>query len=116
GGWPTFCRGWGLLPFDRSGTDLTAHALRALHAWKDGIPQSRHFPVRNDPLDRLPLDRLSVERIQRATEQGLAYLAREQRPDGSWLPLWFGNQHAPDDINPSYGTAKVLAAYRDLGI
>src|SRR5262249_25064595 len=31
-----------------------------------------------------------------------------------WLPLWFGNQHAPDDINPTYGTARVLAAYRDL--
>ena len=29
GGWPTFCRGWGHLPFDRSGNDLTAHALRA---------------------------------------------------------------------------------------
>jgi squalene-hopene/tetraprenyl-beta-curcumene cyclase len=44
----------------------------------------------------------------------LDYLRREQRPDGSWLPLWFGNQHAPDDINPVYGTARVLAAYRDL--
>ena len=30
------------------------------------------------------------------------------------MPLWFGNQHAPDDINPVYGTARVLAAYRDL--
>ena len=40
--------------------------------------------------------------------------SKHQRPDGSWLPLWFGNQHAPDDINPTYGTAKVLAAYRDL--
>ena len=30
GGWPTFCRGWGKLPFDRSSTDLTAHAIRAL--------------------------------------------------------------------------------------
>src|SRR5207248_2686598 len=29
GGFPTFCRGWGKLPFDRSGTDLTAHAIRA---------------------------------------------------------------------------------------
>src|SRR5207248_5744115 len=29
GGMPTFCRGWGRLPFDRSGSDLTAHALRA---------------------------------------------------------------------------------------
>src|SRR5262249_3456487 len=33
GGWPTFCRGWGHLPFDRSGSDLTAHNLRALGSW-----------------------------------------------------------------------------------
>jgi len=43
-------------------------------------------------------------------------LAREQRPNGSWLPLWFGNQHAPGDTNPTYGTARVLAAYRDLDL
>jgi squalene-hopene/tetraprenyl-beta-curcumene cyclase len=46
---------------------------------------------------------------------GFQFLAKHQRPDGSWLPLWFGNQHAPDDVNPVYGTARVLAAYRDLG-
>jgi len=46
--------------------------------------------------------------------KALSYLARQQRPDGSWLTLWFGNQHAPDDENPTYGTARVLAAYRDL--
>jgi squalene-hopene/tetraprenyl-beta-curcumene cyclase len=84
GGFPTFCRGWGTLPFDRSGADLTAHALRALPREQAG--------------------------------DGLRYLAREQRPDGSWLPLWFGNQHAEDDINPVYGTSRVLAAYRDLGL
>jgi squalene-hopene/tetraprenyl-beta-curcumene cyclase len=28
GGLPTFCRGWGTLPFDRSCPDITAHALR----------------------------------------------------------------------------------------
>jgi squalene-hopene/tetraprenyl-beta-curcumene cyclase len=89
GGIPTFCRGWGKLPFDRSGSDLTAHTLRA---W-------------------LPLVQES-DRVRRA----LAYLTREQRPDGSWLPLWFGNQHAPDDINPTYGTSRVLLAYRDLGL
>jgi squalene-hopene/tetraprenyl-beta-curcumene cyclase len=80
GGFPTFCCGWGVLPFDRSGSDLTAHALRAIG--KD--------------------------------DKALVYLAKQQRADGSWLPLWFGNQHAADDINPVYGTARVLAAYRDL--
>ena len=52
--------------------------------------------------------------MQRSIRPGLAYLQRNQRADGSWLPLWFGNQHAPEDENPTYGTARVLAAYRDL--
>ena len=34
GGMPTFCRGWTGLPFDRSGPDLTAHAVRAWCAWR----------------------------------------------------------------------------------
>jgi len=99
GGYPTFCRGWGTLPFDRSGNDLTAHALRAL---AETIEVTRLFTS----------EWLTEPSIARS----LAYLAREQRPDGSWLPLWFGNQHAPDDINPVYGTSRVLAAYRDLGL
>jgi squalene-hopene/tetraprenyl-beta-curcumene cyclase len=100
GGWPTFCRGWGALPFDRSGTDLTAHALRALQ-------KIRHTREVDDK---------KVRRCERATAAGLAYLAGQQRPDGAWLPLWFGNQHVSDDENPTYGTARVLAAYRDLGL
>jgi squalene-hopene/tetraprenyl-beta-curcumene cyclase len=122
GGWPTFCRGWGKLPFDRSGTDLTAHALRALHLWTGETVTERVAGIISDSLNikvwvdgarvRLPGRR----EIQRAREKGLAFLAAHQRPDGSWLPLWFGNQHAPDDINPTYGTAKVLAAYRDLNL
>ncbi|GIX03570.1 MAG: hypothetical protein KatS3mg113_0576 [Planctomycetaceae bacterium] len=32
GGWPTFCRGWGALEFDRSAPDITAHVLRALQS------------------------------------------------------------------------------------
>lgn len=98
GGWPTFCRGWGHLPFDRSGADLTAHALRALFAKSSSASGSPHT-LRKKAMDR-----------------GFAYLQRTQRLDGSWLPLWFGNQHAHDDINPTYGTSKVLAAYRDLGM
>jgi squalene-hopene/tetraprenyl-beta-curcumene cyclase len=95
GGWPTFCRGWGHLPFDRSGTDLTAHCIRAIHAWQKDIQQHGAD-------------------IPRALERGFRYLAEEQHDDGYWLPLWFGNQHAPDEINPVYGTAKVLAAFNDL--
>jgi squalene-hopene/tetraprenyl-beta-curcumene cyclase len=88
GGWPTFCRGWGKLPFDRSGSDITAHVIRGLLAWQHN---------------------------GQAIEKGFRYLQKQQRTDGSWLPLWFGNQDQPDDENPFYGTAKVLMAYRDAG-
>jgi squalene-hopene/tetraprenyl-beta-curcumene cyclase len=47
--------------------------------------------------------------------KGFEFLRRAQGGDGSWLPLWFGNQRAPDDINPTYGTARVLEAYRAAG-
>ena len=97
GGFPTFCRGWGTLPFDRSGCDLTAHVIRVI-----ALDTQPYAPVPDHLGDALAL--------------GLYYLAKQQRSDGSWLPLWFGNQHAPDDINPVYGTARVLAAYRDLGL
>ena len=102
GGWPTFCRGWGLLPFDRSAPDLTAHCLRALICW-----------MNRPAADRVRL--FSTRRARRALADGFRYLAKTQRADGSWLPLWFGNQHVPDDENPTYGTARVLAAYRDAG-
>jgi squalene-hopene/tetraprenyl-beta-curcumene cyclase len=96
GGIPTFCRGWGALPFDRSSPDLTAHAIRAWLAWLD---------------DLAPALRLRVETaIARAAD----YLEHTQRPDGSWVPLWFGNQWSPHDENPLYGTARVLPALQDL--
>jgi squalene-hopene/tetraprenyl-beta-curcumene cyclase len=104
GGWPTFCRGWGALPFDRSAPDLTAHALRALSAEASRLPAP---PEENTPR--------AFHRRQRAIRAGFAYLQRAQRPDGSWLPLWFGNQHVPGDENPVFGTTRVLAAYRDTG-
>jgi squalene-hopene/tetraprenyl-beta-curcumene cyclase len=107
GGWPTFCRGWGHLPFDRSGSDLTAHALRAFKAWHSKTG-GKIYPATFWTLD------IEGPRDGQAMETGVDYLARHQRPDGSWLPLWFGNQHAPNDENPTYGTARVLAAYRDL--
>ncbi len=107
GGWPTFCRGWGKLPFDRSGADLTAHALRALAKWTE----VKLFSSLNED-DR---DRLNSNAILAAMRRGLSYLRKQQRSDGSWLPLWFGNQDQPDEENPVYGTGRVLLALGDLG-
>lgn len=90
GGLPTFCRGWGALPFDRSSTDISAHAIRAWLAWLREAPPS-----------------LGV-RLRRSIGRALDYLAQSQRPEGCWVPLWFGNQAAPDEENPTYGTARVL--------
>jgi len=117
GGWPTFCRGWGHLAFDRSGSDLTAHAMRALGLWFKQWMEWDLVPTEFRIYRLLKLN----DRQQKifwpivcAIPRGVAYLAHQQRPDGSWLPLWFGNQHAPNDENSTYGTARVLAAYRDL--
>jgi squalene-hopene/tetraprenyl-beta-curcumene cyclase len=96
GGIPTFCRGWGALPFDRSSPDLTAHALCAWSAW---LPH---------------LDARTKARTERSITRGLRFLAGTQRADGSWLPLWFGHEQAPDDENPLYGTAHVVLALREL--
>ena len=103
GGWPTFCRGWGKLPFDRSGTDLTAHALRAFHAWLPKLSQ----------LQSLHSSTPTQSRIANAMRRGQHFLERRQQPDGSWFPLWFGNQDNPAEENPIYGTAKVLLSYAE---
>ncbi|TAN35998.1 MAG: squalene--hopene cyclase [Verrucomicrobia bacterium] len=96
GGMPTFCKGWGALPFDRSTPDITAHALRAWAVWRDDMPP---------PLQG---------RIKRATRRAIAFLTQTQRADGAWSPLWFGNQHAPNDENLTCGTAQVLLGLQAL--
>ncbi len=108
GGWPTFCRGWGALPFDRSTPDLTAHTLRAFRAWQTAVEASGS--INSDAKSNST--RLQ-QRVARAVSTGFAFLARTQRADGSWLPLWFGNQFAHDDENPVYGVSKGLLAFRD---
>ena len=102
GGWPTFCRGWGRLAFDRSSTDISAHAMRALHAWR-GLLEIRE---KDKDLDL---------QVSRSIDAGGTYLRHEQQPDGSWLPLWFGNQDHAEEANPVYGTAKVLLMCHELG-
>ena len=91
GGIPTFCRGWTSLPFDTSAPDITAHALGGMGRWLDALP--------------LDLQHKTGKSMARAME----YLRNVQRDDGSWIPLWFGNQMADGHENPVYGTARVLS-------
>jgi len=53
------------------------------------------------------------KRLQKVFEKALHYLEKHQRSDGSWLPLWFGNQMTTDHTNPVYGTARVLTYLKD---
>lgn len=122
GGYPTFCRGWGQLPFDRSSVDLTAHALRALatgqadeHPIANKDPIASQDPIANrDPIanqDSVAGDPGS-QAVVGANDLAAArdFLVRSQQPDGSWLPLWFGNQDRAEEDNPVYGTSRVLVA------
>jgi squalene-hopene/tetraprenyl-beta-curcumene cyclase len=90
GGIPTFCKGWGRLPFDSSSPDLSAHALAAIERWYDVLPE---------PLQRRC--RKSIRRI-------LRWMQKTQAADGSWTPLWFGDQDTPDEHAPVYGTAVAV--------
>nr|WP_321520745.1 prenyltransferase/squalene oxidase repeat-containing protein [uncultured Macellibacteroides sp.] len=90
GGMPTFCKGWGKLPFDRSCADISAHALLSMQLWMDRLPEALQKRCRN-----------SVQRM-------LQWMQKNQAEDGSWTPLWFGDQHAKDERSPVYGTAMVV--------
>ena len=90
GGMPTFCKGWGKLPFDRSSADISAHAVLAMELWKDRLPE--------------PLKRRCKESILNL----LRWIVNAQSAEGSWTPLWFGDQNASDEKSPVYGTATVV--------
>ncbi len=96
GGWPTFCRGWETLPFDKSAPDLTTHALRALGQPNFSAPDAPDLDfdiAESDPHER-----------------GWEYLRRNQKDDGSFDPLWFGCEHAPHNLNSTYATTHALFA------
>ncbi len=96
GGMPTFCRGWGKLPFDRSCPDLTAHSLEAWNAWRDRFPEALK------------------EDVARGIDRAVQYLRSTQRCDGAWIPLWFGNETEQSEENPTYGTAGVVRSLCSL--
>jgi squalene-hopene/tetraprenyl-beta-curcumene cyclase len=93
GGFPTFCKGWGRLPFDSSCADLTGHALLALMKTNERV--HRH------------LSKKTRDALDKSIHMAMGYLIQAQQTEGAWLPLWFGNQHTADKTNPVYGTAKV---------
>jgi len=99
GGFPTFCRGWGKLPFDKSCADLTGHALLALLKTSEKL--NGHISPE------------LITDIDRSIHMAMGYLTMNQLTDGSWIPLWFGNQHTGNKTNPVYGTAKVCIYLND---
>lgn len=90
GGMPTFCKGWGKLPFDRSCPDISAHAFLAFQLWVDELPIALQ------------------QKCRRSMLRMLRWMQKTQLEDGSFLPLWFGDQHAKDGRSPVYGTTMVV--------
>jgi squalene-hopene/tetraprenyl-beta-curcumene cyclase len=90
GGIPTFSRGWGKLPFDRSCCDITAHVLQACAEWLPDIDDARRR-----------------RRMHRAMGAMVRYLGAHRIEQG-WSPLWFGSQQHASEENPVHGTARAL--------
>ncbi len=99
GGIPTFCKGWGRLPFDQSCADLTGHTLLALISSVDVLG------------DKISASQKTI--FKKCIEKAIVYLQKYQHRLGSWMPLWFGNQQTSDKRNPVYGTAKVATYIQD---
>jgi len=95
GGFPTFSRGWGKLPFDQSCSDLTGHSIQALAKTAYIFGES--------------LNKGQRIQIQKSLIKSMIYLKRQQHTTGYWLPLWFGNQYTTNYTNPVYGTARVVS-------
>ena len=92
GGMPTFCKGWGKLPFDRSSPDITAHAILAMGLWLPSLE------------GRLKAD------VQKSLDRMLMWMEKTLTVGDNcgWNPLWFGDQDAADEKAPVYGTATAI--------
>ncbi len=90
GGMPTFCKGWGKLPFDCSCPDITAHTMKAFSLWRNELSPDLK------------------SKVHTSLRKAWKYLKNTQQKDGSWLPLWFGNEDDLQHQNPVYGTSIVL--------
>jgi len=99
GGFPTFCRGWGRLPFDSSCADLTGHALLALTRSLEIVGDKMSAELQNS--------------VRQCIARSFGFLWKAQNDNGCWYPLWFGNQLTSDKKNPVYGSAKVTIYLND---
>ena len=99
GGFPTFCKGWGRLPFDSSCADLTGHAMLAMAKSLAMVGYQMPTGLK--------------KAIHKSLSDALNYLSKHQY-NGCWFPLWFGNQYSVQQKNPVYGTAKVSVYLLDL--
>nr|WP_321451456.1 prenyltransferase/squalene oxidase repeat-containing protein [uncultured Carboxylicivirga sp.] len=90
GGIPTFCKGWGKLPFDASSPDITAHSIQAMHLWYDVLPAELQ------------------QRCNKSIDRMLKWMQSIQSDNGALIPLWFGDQNSPDESAPVYGTALAV--------
>jgi squalene-hopene/tetraprenyl-beta-curcumene cyclase len=90
GGIPTFCKGWGRLPFDRSSPDISAHSLMAIELWHKVMPEKMQ------------------QKCNKSMRRLLQWMRKTQTGEGSWIPLWFGDQDAPGEQAPVYGTAVAI--------
>ncbi len=106
GGMPTFCKGWGKLPFDRSSPDITAHAVLAMGLWMNEVPDNMKAKCRK-----------SFERMMGWLEKNSEAAALKRKRNGGkgesgdemkWTPLWFGDQDAEDEKSHVYGTATLM--------
>lgn len=124
GGMPTFCRGWGTLPFDRSTPEITAHALRGWSAWEPHVNDTLKERLRDSKIRALAY---LFKMLHRVWKNGAGYvspygdqvmLETKHRlrlaPLGWWQPLWFGNERTPVENNPVFGTAQVLTGLLHL--
>lgn len=107
GSWGMFSCGQQASALNAGGADLTAHALRALAAWRGVVV--RGAGLASDVAAGLD------ERIAAALERGLRYLFAGQQADGGWLPSCHGNPYRGPQASAVYPTVKVLLALGDLG-
>lgn len=101
GGWPEY-RGERQDDEDR-GAETTAEVLRGL----DTCQRELRLAVSDAPMTR---------RVRAAISRGVAFLASQQRADGSWSAAWFGEQRQAASADSIYGTAQVLLTLSELSM